>query len=128
MTWKYAWRYRRSLFWQTLQTPTFWWTLIGVVGALVVWFFLLYLAIKHLDTSLAMHSNFCSSEAQRNRHILVIVLTTPLFLVGMIGVMGEWMTAMDNRRAGRKNNLKPLAAFSVLMQVAGAVILVALNC
>jgi uncharacterized membrane-anchored protein len=128
MTWKYAWQYRRRQLWERLQTPTFWWTLIGVTGALVVWFFLLYLAIKHLDTSLRMHSTFCSTDAQRNRHILVIVLATPLFLAGMIGVIGEWMTAMDNRRRGRKNNLKPLAAFSVLMQVAGLVILAALRC
>lgn len=128
MTWKYAWRYRRRMFMEMLSTPTFWWTLLGVMGALLVWFYLFYLAIKYLDTSLAMHSSFCSNDDQRNRHILAIVLMTPPFLVGLIGVIGEWMTLMDQRKAGRKYPLKALVVFSVMMQVAAVGILVALQC
>jgi len=116
------------MFMEMLATPTFWWTLLGVMGALLVWFFLFYLAIKYLDTSLAMHSSFCSNDDQRNRHILAIVLMTPPFLVGLIGVIGEWMTLMDHRKAGRKYPLKPLVVFSVMMQIAAVGILVALQC
>ncbi|MDD4881325.1 MAG: hypothetical protein PHR30_02075 [Gallionellaceae bacterium] len=128
MTWRYAWRYRWKVFVETLATPTFWWTLLGIAAALLIWFFLFYLAIKQLDTSLAMQSTFCSSDEERNRHILVIVLMSPLFLVGLIGVIGEWMTVMDNRRAGRKNKYKALAVFATLLQVAALVILFALRC
>ncbi|NTV96170.1 MAG: hypothetical protein HGA75_12260 [Thiobacillus sp.] len=128
MTWKYAWRYRWKVFTETVTTANFWYTVLGVVAALLVWFYLFYLAIKYLDTSLAMHSTFCSSDDERNRHILAIVLTTPLFLVGLIGVIGEWMTIMDNRRAGRKNKFKALIVFSLLLQVTAVVILYALKC
>jgi hypothetical protein len=128
MTWKYAWRYRWKVFTETVTTANFWWTTLGILGALVVWFYLFYLAIKHLDTSLAMHSTFCSSDEQRNNHILAIVLTTPLFLVGLIGVIGEWMTIMDNRRAGRKNKYKAIIVFSIMMQVTALIILFALKC
>jgi hypothetical protein len=75
-----------------------------------------------------MQSTFCSSDEQRNKHILVIVLSTPMFLVGMLGVIGEWMAIMDNRRAGRPNKFKPLVVFSILMQVAAVAILIALQC
>lgn len=128
MSWKYAWRYRWGVFVATVSTMNFWVTVIGVLGALLVWFYLFYLAIKHLDTSLVMRSSFCSSDEERNKHILAIVLATPLFLVGMLGVIGEWMAIMDNRRAGRKNKVKSLVVFSILMQVAAVVILVALKC
>ncbi|MFA5082385.1 MAG: hypothetical protein WC474_07575 [Hydrogenophilaceae bacterium] len=128
MTWRYAWRYRWKVFVETVSTPTFWWTLLGIAAALLIWFYLFYLAIKQLDTSLAMHSTFCSSDEERNQHILVIVLMTPLFLVGLIGVIGEWMTVMDNRRAGRRNKYKALAVFATLLQVTALVILFALKC
>lgn len=128
MTWKYAWQYRWRVFMETLATPTFWWTLLGVLAALLVWFYLFYLAIKYLDTSLAMHSTFCSSDEERNKHILAIVLMTPLFLVGLIGVIGEWMNMMDNRRAGRKNKYKAIIVFSVMMQFSALGILFALKC
>lgn len=124
----YAWRYRWKVFKETVSSPNFWWLLLGILGALATWFFLFYLAIKHLDTSLAMHSTFCSSEDQRNRHIFAIVLLTPLFLVGLIGVISEWMTVMDNRRAGRKSPYKALINFSILLQVSGLFLLLALNC
>lgn len=128
MTWRYAWRYRWKVFTATVTTANFWWTVLGVVAALMVWFYLFYLAIKYLDTSLAMHSTFCASDEERNQRILIIVLMTPLFLVGLLGVIGEWMTIMDNRRAGRKNKFKALAVFSVLLQVTAVVILYALQC
>lgn len=99
-----------------------------MVGALLVWFYLFYLAIKHLDTSLAMHSTFCDSDEQRNKHILTIVLSTPIFLVGLIGVIGEWMTIMDNRRHGRRNTYKAIIVFSIMLQVSAVVILTALQC
>lgn len=128
MTWKYAWRYRWRVFRETLATSTFWWAFVGVLGALVVWFYLFYLAIKHLDTSLALHSTFCSNDRDRNIHILVIVLTTPLFIVGMIGVIAEWLAIMDNRRVGRPSRYRDLVMFSILMQLAAVVILQALQC
>lgn len=128
MTWKYAWRYRWKVFTETVTTANFWWTALGVLAALAIWFYLFYLAIKYLDTSLAMHSTFCSSDEERNRHILIIVLSTPLFLVGLIGVIGEWMAIMDNRRAGRRNQYKHLAVFSVMLQVTAVIILLALRC
>lgn len=128
MSWKRAWQHRWKETVATLSRPTFWWTLLGILGVLLVWVYLFYLAIKHLDTSLSLHSTFCSNDEERNRHILVIVLMTPLFLVGVIGVIGEWMTAMDNRRAGRRNHYKALAGFSVLLQVTALVILFALRC
>lgn len=128
MSWKYAWRYRWKLFTETVATTNFWWTTLGILAALVVWFYLFYLAIKQIDTSMALHSTFCSSDRQRDMHLLVIILATPLFLVGMLGVIGEWMTVMDNRKAGYKNNFKPLIAFLVLMQVSAVVILIALRC
>lgn len=128
MSWKYAWRYRWKLFTETVTTANFWWTVIGISGAVIVWFYLFYLAIKLIDTSMALHSTFCSNDAQRDRHLLVIILTIPLFLVGLLGVIGEWMAVMDNRQAGRKNNYKPLIAFSALLQVSAVVILIALRC
>lgn len=128
MSWKYAWRYHWRVFVETLSSPTFWWTLLGILAALLIWFYLFYLAIKNLDTSLAMYSTFCSSHEERNRHILVIVLSTPLFLVGLIGTIGEWMTVMENRRHGRKNRYKPLIVFALMMQVSALIILTALQC
>lgn len=128
MTWRYAWRYRWKVFTETVTTANFWWTVLGVVAALLVWFYLFYLAIKQLDTSLAMYSTFCSSHEERNRHILVIVLTTPLFLVGLIGAIGEWLAIMDNRRAGRRNQYKHLIIFAALLQATALVILLALRC
>lgn len=128
MSWKYAWRYRWKLFVETVTTPDFWWTLLGIVAALAVWFFLFYLAIKHLDTSLVMRSTFCASDEERNRRILVIVLTTPLFLVGLIGVIGESLAILDNRRAGRRHQFRPLVVFALMLQVTAAIILYALQC
>lgn len=113
---------------QVLANPHFWLTLVGVVGALLVWFYLFYLAIKYVDTSLAMHSTFCSSHDERNRHILALTLLTPLFLVGLLGVVSEWLTLMENRAKKRKTSLKALIGFSVLLQVSGLFILVALQC
>jgi len=128
LSWKYAWRYRWKVFTETLSTSTFWWTLLGILGALLVWFYLFHMAIRLLDTSMALHSTFCSNEAERDKRLLVIILSTPLFLVGLLGVIGEWMTVMDNRKAGRKSKFKPLIVFSILMQVTALVILVALQC
>ncbi len=111
-----------------MATAKFWYTLLGVLAALLIWFYLFYLAVKHLDTSLSMHSTFCDSHEKRNWHILVITLLTPLFLVGVLGVIGEWMSFIDNRHKGRKTALKPLVLFLVLMQVTALFILIALNC
>jgi uncharacterized membrane protein YsdA (DUF1294 family) len=111
-----------------MATPRFWYTLLGVLAALLIWFYLFYLAVKHVDTSLSMHSTFCSSHEERNLHILVITLLTPLFLVGLLGVIGEWMQLIENRHKGRKTPLKPLILFLVLMQVTALFILIALNC
>lgn len=111
-----------------LATRRFWYTLLGVLAVLLIWFYLFYLAVKHVDTSLSMHSTFCDSQEERNWHILVITLLTPLFLVGMLGVIGEWMLFMENRHKGRKTPLKPLILFLVLMQVTALFILIALNC
>ncbi|HEX8979374.1 MAG TPA: hypothetical protein VF811_06660 [Parasulfuritortus sp.] len=128
MSWKYAWRYRWKVFTETLATPTFWWTVVGISGALVVWFYLFHMAIRLLDSSLVLRSTFCASDAQRDRHILVIVLVTPLFLVGMLGVIGEWMAIMDNRKLRRKNRFKALGVFSALMILSSLAILLALQC
>lgn len=111
-----------------MATARFWYTLVGVLMALLVWFYLFYLAVKHVDTSLSMHSTFCDSHEQRNWHILVITLFTPLFLVGLLGVIGEWMQFVENRHKGRKTPLKALILFLVLMQVTALIILIALNC
>jgi hypothetical protein len=128
MSWKYAWQYRWKVFVETVTTANFWWTVLGVCSALAVWFYLFHLAIKLVDSSMSLHSTFCSNEQQRDRHLLVIILLTPLFLVGMLGVIGEWMAIMDNRKAGRRNRYKALAVFSVLMMVTSLLILVALQC
>jgi hypothetical protein len=124
----HAWKYRLKVFKETVSTGNFWLLLFGIVAVLAIWFYLFYLAIIYLDTSLAMHSTFCSNDEERNTHLLAITLVTPLFLVGMIGVIGEWMTVMDNLRHGRKNNYKPLLVFALLLQGAAAVILMALQC
>lgn len=128
MSWKYAWRYRWKVFTETIATSTFWWTVIGICGALVVWFYLFHMAIRLLDSSLVLRSAFCATDSQRDKHILAIVLLTPLFLVGMLGVIGEWMAIMDNRKRGRKNQFKSLAGFSVLMILSSLAILFALQC
>jgi hypothetical protein len=111
-----------------MASARFWYTLLGVLAALLVWFYLLYLAVKHLDTGLSLHSTFCGSHEQRNWHLFVITLLTPLFLVGLLGVIGEWMQFMEHRHLGRKTALKPLLLFLVLMQVTALLILIALNC
>ncbi len=111
-----------------LTSRKFWYTLIGVLMALLVWVYLFYLAIKHLDTSLSLHSTFCGSHEQRNRHILVITLLTPLFLVGLLGVIGEWMQFVENRQKGRKPQTLALILFLILMQVTALFILMALDC
>lgn len=123
-----SWGRRLQALATTLANPNFWLTLVGVVGALLVWFYLFYLAIKYVDTSLAMHSTFCSSHDQRNRHILALTLLTPLFLVGLLGVVSEWLTLMENRARKRKTPLKALVGFSLLLQVSGLFILIALQC
>jgi uncharacterized membrane protein YidH (DUF202 family) len=124
----YAWKYRLKVFRETVTTANFWMLFLGIIGVLAIWFFLFYLAIQQLDTSLAMYSTFCSSDQERNMHLLAITLLTPLFLVGLIGVIGEWMTVMDNRRQRRKSNYKPLIVFSVLLQLSALFILIALQC
>ena len=86
---------------------------------------LFYLAIKHLDTSLSRHSTVCDNDEQRNKHILTILLSTPIFL---FGVIGEWMTLMDNRRHGRRNTYKAIIVFSIMLQVSAVVIQTALQC
>jgi hypothetical protein len=124
----YAWKYRLKVFRETVTTANFWMLFSGIMGALALWFFLFYLAIKYLDTSLAMHSTFCSSDEERNVHLLAITLLTPLFLVGLIGVVGEWMTLMENRRHKRKSNYRPLVVFSIMLQLSALFILIALQC
>ena len=111
-----------------MATRQFWYTLVGVLMALLIWFYLFYLAVKHIDTSLSMHSTFCDSHEERNWHLLVITLLTPLFLVGLLGVIGEWMLFIENRHKGRKTPLKSLILFLILMQVTALFILIALNC
>jgi uncharacterized membrane protein YidH (DUF202 family) len=128
MSWKYAWRYRWKVFTENLKSANFWWTVIGIFGALLVWFYLFHLAIKLLDSSMALRSTFCTSDEQSDRHILVIIIITPLFLVGMLGVIGEWMTLMDNRKAKRKSKYKSLVVFSILMILTSISILLALRC
>lgn len=113
---------------EAMAAPKFWYTLLGVLAALLIWFYLFYLAVKHVDTSLSLHSTFCDDREERNWHILVITLLTPLFLVGVLGVIGEWMSFIDNRHKGRRATLKPLILFLVLMQVTALFILIALNC
>jgi len=128
MSWKYAWRYRMKVFAETVTTTNFWWTLIGISGALVVWFYLFHLAIKLIDTSMSLRSTFCSSDDQRDRHLLVIILLTPIFLVGMLGVISEWMDVMENIRLKRKRKYKALVVFSVMMMLSSLFILLALRC
>ncbi|MCS6787591.1 MAG: hypothetical protein NZ524_11235 [Thiobacillaceae bacterium] len=111
-----------------LATARFWYTFLGVTLALLLWAFLFHQSVKVLDTSLTMHSAFCASHEERNRHILVLVLTIPLFLVGLIGVIGEWIQFVENRAKGRRTPIKSLIAFFVLMQATAAVILLALQC
>lgn len=124
----YAWKYRLKVFKETISTGNFWLLFLGICAVLAVWFYLFYLSIRYLDTSLAMHSTFCSSEEERNKHILMIVLAIPLFLAGLIGTIGEWMTVMENRRYQRKSNYKSLLVFALLLQVSAVFILVALQC
>ena len=95
---------------------------------LLVWAAIYYLAIKYIDPGMALRSTFCSNDDERNNHLLVIILLTPLFIVGVIGIISEWLTVMENRAKHRKSSLKPLLAFSLLLQVSGALILVALQC
>lgn len=112
----------------SMATARFWYTLLGIVVALLVWLYLFYLSVKYLDTSLSLHSTFCGSHDERNRHILALVMLTPLFLVGMLGVIGEWLQFMEKRAQGRKAPLKALLLFLLLMQVTGLAILIALDC
>lgn len=123
-----AWKYRLKVFRETVTTANFWILFLGIIGALVVWFYLLYLGIKYLDTSLGMHYTFCISDEQRNKYLLAIILLTPLFMVGLIGVIDEWMTVMNNRRHKRKSNYKPLVVYSILLQVSALLIFIALQC
>lgn len=112
----------------SMATARFWYTIAVIACALAVWLYLFYLAIQHLDTSLSLHSTFCGSGEQRNRRILVLVLLTPLFLVGLLGVIGEWLEFTANRAKGRRVPLKYLAVFAVLMQLTGLGILIVLDC
>lgn len=125
---------RRNLWsrrWQrvaaTLSNPDFWLTLLGVLVVLLIWLYLFYLGLKY-DVRMPLHASFCSSHEERDRHILMIVLTIPFFLMGMAGTISEWMHVMANRRAGRKIRLKSLAFFLIVLQIAAAVILAALQC
>lgn len=111
-----------------LATARFWYTLLGVTLALLVWFYLLYLAIGYFDRNLSLHATLCGGHEQRNWHYLAITLLTPLFLVGLLGVIGEWMQFVDNRSKGRKTPLQHLILFLVLMQVTGLAILMAMDC
>lgn len=111
-----------------LASARFWYTLLGVTLALLVWFYLLYLAIEHFDRDLSLHATLCGGHEQRNWYYLAITLLTPLFLVGLLGVIGEWMQFVDNRSKGRKTSFKALILFLVLMQVTGLTILIAIDC
>jgi hypothetical protein len=127
MVWRRRWNERWQRFVDTVSNPHFRLTVLGVLGAVLVWVYLLYLAIQY-DTKLDSHTTFCSSTEERDKHILIIVMSIPFFMVGIIGVISEWMTLMENRRAGRKSHFKSLIVFSVVMQIATLVILLALKC
>jgi hypothetical protein len=124
---KSAWSNRWRVFLETVTSSHFWYTLLGILGVVLIWTYLFYLALQY-DVRMVMHDTFCSSEEQRDKHILVIVLTLPFFLVGVVGTISEWMAIMENRRAGRKNSYKALIIFSLLIQVATVIILFALKC
>ncbi len=111
-----------------LKTPKFWYTLLGILAALLVWFYLLYLAIEQFDRRPSLHSAVCGGHLERNWHMLALVMCTPLFLVGLLGVIAEWMTYLDNRAKGRRTTLKPLMLFLLLMQVTAMVILLVMEC
>lgn len=111
-----------------LVSARFWYTLLGVTLSLLVCFYLLYQAIEHFDRDLSLHATICGEYRQRNLNYLVIILLTPLFLIGVVGVIGEWMQFIDNRSKGRKTSLKALILFLVLMQVTGLAILHAMDC
>jgi len=124
----WIWRHRLQAIRNAFRSPHFWSLLVGVLLALALWFLLLYLAVKYADTSLALHSTFCSNDAERNRHILAIILMAPVFMMGLIGVIGEWMTILDNHRNRRKNRFLAFAVFNAMMLLAATGILIALNC
>lgn len=111
-----------------MATPKFWYTLLGMLAALLVWFYLLYLAIEQFDRRPSLHSAVCGGSLERNWHMLAMVMLTPLFLVGLLGVIAEWMTYLEHRAKGRKTTLKPLILFLVLMQVTAVFILIAMEC
>lgn len=117
---------RERLAW--LTTTRFWYTFLGVTLALLVWFYMLYLAIDYFDRNLSIHATLCGAHEQRNWHYLTIILLTPIFLVGLLGVIGEWMQFVENRHKGRKAPFKHLILFLVLMQVTGLAILIAMDC
>lgn len=122
---------RRTQRWReimaTLSSPHFWLTLLGILGVVAVWLYLMYLGMQY-DVRIGIPERFCSTIEERDKHILVIVLSIPFFLVGIIGVISEWMAIMAHRRAGRRFSIRSLVVFSTVMMVATLIILVALRC
>lgn len=127
-SWKYAWRYHWKVFNETIRSRSFWLTLLGICAALLVWIYLFYLTVKNVDSSRLLYSKFCANDQQRNRHLFAIAVLTPVFIVGLIGVLGEWMRFMDNRRDGRPSKPRDLFLFIALMLGAALLIAFALHC
>lgn len=113
---------------QVVTSARFWYTLLGMLAALLVWFYLLYLAIEQFDRRPSIHAAICGGSLERNWHMLALVMLTPLFLVGLLGVIAEWMTYLEHRAKGRRTTLKPLILFLMLMQVTAVFILIAMEC
>lgn len=122
-----SWQQRWQGFVDAVSSPDFWLTLAGVLAVLLVWFYLFYLGLKY-DVRMPLHATFCSSHEERDKHILMIVMTIPFFIMGMAGTISEWMTIMANRRAGRRNRFKSLIFFLVILQVSAVIILSAFQC
>lgn len=124
----HAWRYRLKVFQENVVTANFWLRVVGILGVLLLWLFLFYLAVIFLDSNFNMHRVFCWTEEERNMRVLAIVLLTPFFFVGLVGVIAEWLAVLDHRRRKRKYSYKPLVWFSVLLQVTALFVLIAFRC
>lgn len=91
--------------------------------------YLLWLAISNFDTAYRMSRMVCTGvEGEEERHILVVVFTTPFFFVSVLGAISELWQIMEHKARNRRVKWVEFLAFSLAAIALGTVLMMTLRC
>lgn len=114
---------------RTVTNVHFWMLLAFVVFGLGAGSYLLWLAINNFDTAFRMNRMVCvGSGGEEDRHIMVVVFTSPFFIVSVLGAIGELWGIMEHRARKRRVKWVEFVVFSLAAVVLGTVLLMTLRC